>query len=455
MTSPNVLTLEGLQQQSLIASQICPLAQIACISKSTSNAYNLAKRLDWDKEQCDSVKALSEIYFRYGQEVFRETIISASPAFTGRLCFNPSHHLKVPDCDCGKYGEECLCNCHYCPGCDQAETYCGGYCDCNCHISDDYCDACDSHHEDDEDDDESSCSCSCHVCDDCDDDDDCDEDCDCSCHDDEPCERSSIFHEQWGAPDWEEQSARRKDPIASDPKSQPVPTPGPSSGHAGLPPVDEKEPSPEVKETAQARVERVVSRLQESGGEFDGTVKVVRQIEGDTIQGIAYEQRNEIQVTEKLVELMKTDDQLAWLLGHEMAHHEHQDHTRMSEHLTQEQAVLHAGSVALDHELKEKGWSAPARIVTQIGVGLVAVGVSILNDKAKSREHEEEADQRAVELMSKAGFDPGAAPEAYSNLHQGRVSSQGFVGSLLSTHPDPPKRLATLEKEAGNQDSSD
>jgi len=122
-----------------------------------------------------------------------------------------------------------------------------------------------------------------------------------------------------------------------------------------------------------------------------------------------------------------TDDELAAVLGHEMAH-------ALREHARErasEQAI--AGSL--------------------ISVGSAILGVGDLGQKGaeyaymglvglpNSRSHETEADRIGVELAARAGYDPGAAVSLWQKM--GQIGG-GPTIKFLSTHPAPEDRLSDL-----------
>ncbi len=66
-----------------------------------------------------------------------------------------------------------------------------------------------------------------------------------------------------------------------------------------------------------------------------------------------------------------------------------------------------------------------------------------------SREAEEEADQKAIELLTERGMDPTGLAKALSHLQK----EPKFAGALayLSTHPDTTSRIQSLQSRVGRQ----
>ncbi|MDB5798569.1 MAG: family peptidase [Paucimonas sp.] len=126
-----------------------------------------------------------------------------------------------------------------------------------------------------------------------------------------------------------------------------------------------------------------------------------------------------------------TDDELAAVLGHEMAH-ALREHSRER---ASEQAMAGVGIQII---------SAVAGLgdIGQKGMEYAYMGVLGLPN---SRAHETEADRIGVELAARAGYDPRAAVSLWQKM--------GSVGGadgpkFLSTHPPRAERMADLTSYA-------
>lgn len=125
--------------------------------------------------------------------------------------------------------------------------------------------------------------------------------------------------------------------------------------------------------------------------------------------------------------LQVTDDELAAVLGHEMAH-------ALREHARErasEQAIagslISVGSAILGGgDLGQKG-------AEYAYMGLVGL--------PNSRSHETEADRIGVELAARAGYDPRAAISLWQKMGQ---AGGGPTIKFLSTHPSREDRLSDL-----------
>jgi predicted Zn-dependent protease len=120
-----------------------------------------------------------------------------------------------------------------------------------------------------------------------------------------------------------------------------------------------------------------------------------------------------------LIETLKvTDDELAAVMGHEIAH-ALREHSRER---ASEQMVSNLG-VAVGSALLGLG---------QIGNDLLGKAVDVTLSLPHSRQHETEADRIGIELAARAGYRPEAAVTLWEKM--ARLSG-GRAPELLSTHP--------------------
>jgi predicted Zn-dependent protease len=137
--------------------------------------------------------------------------------------------------------------------------------------------------------------------------------------------------------------------------------------------------------------------------------------------------------------LKATDDEIAQVMGHEIAH-ALADHTR-------ERMSIAMTSAAVT--------TAAAVAITVAGgderAGLALTGAQLASVVAiqlpNSRESEAEADQIGIEIAARAGFDPKAAVTLWQKMGK---EGGGGPPEFLSTHPSPQNRAARLA-ELGNQ----
>jgi predicted Zn-dependent protease len=130
-----------------------------------------------------------------------------------------------------------------------------------------------------------------------------------------------------------------------------------------------------------------------------------------------------------LEQLNVTDEELAAVMGHEIAHalREH-GRERASQQMAQ-QALIGIGAAILG--IGDVG-ATLANVVADVTVGL-----------PYARNFEREADRIGVELAARAGYDPRAA----ISLWQKMIKVGGSGGpSFLSTHPAPEDRIQDLKE---------
>ena len=129
--------------------------------------------------------------------------------------------------------------------------------------------------------------------------------------------------------------------------------------------------------------------------------------------------------------LKATDDELAAVMGHEIAH-------ALREH-SREQISQQMGTQAAI------GIAGALLGVGELGQGLGSLVADITLNKPKSRTHETESDRIGVELAARAGYDPRAAISLWEKMQK---ASGGQPPQFLSTHPSHENRIADLRQYA-------
>lgn len=133
-----------------------------------------------------------------------------------------------------------------------------------------------------------------------------------------------------------------------------------------------------------------------------------------------------------ILEITENQDQLAAIMGHEVAH---VIAKHSNERMSSSQAA--AGLQALAGlALGEQDPQTQKYAMAAIGVGL-QYGVLM----PYGRSHEKEADILGQELMAKSGFDPKAAVDLWHNMAK---ASNGAPPEFLSTHPSHDTRINKL-----------
>ena len=141
-----------------------------------------------------------------------------------------------------------------------------------------------------------------------------------------------------------------------------------------------------------------------------------------------------IVVYEGLMKLISSDDELAVVLGHEVAHAvAKHSNERMSQ-----QVLAQYGAQAVGILTQGKS-SATQQIANQVyGLG-ANYGVML----PFSRKHESEADNMGLVLMSLAGYNPRTALTFWQKM---AASSSAKIPAFMSDHPSDSKRISDIEK---------
>lgn len=196
--------------------------------------------------------------------------------------------------------------------------------------------------------------------------------------------------------------------------------------------------------------------LMASGLNLD--VELVDDIAGATIQAQAVSDDDTLFFTEKLVDLLR-DDELAWVMAHEVAHVEGRHGERSRERASQFSKDIGKGRGEYLEELRGEDVSLVGRFVKGFLYTAALSAVAYVAMNLHNQSYESEADARALELMELAGYDPGAAVGAVEKLHGGNLSGysdDGFVlgvlRSLTVKHPSSRTRAKRIERKLEDQD---
>lgn len=129
-----------------------------------------------------------------------------------------------------------------------------------------------------------------------------------------------------------------------------------------------------------------------------------------------------------LDQLKLTDDEVAMVMGHEVAH-------ALREHAREQLAKRTGTGLALSIGAQLLG-------LGQMG-DLAARGATQLLSLQFSRTDESEADLVGLELAARAGYNPRASVTLWQKM--GQVSKDSGGASFLSTHPSGPDRIRNLQ----------
>lgn len=130
-----------------------------------------------------------------------------------------------------------------------------------------------------------------------------------------------------------------------------------------------------------------------------------------------------------------SDDEIATVMGHEMAHALKEHGKAKANFGMATDIAAQLGQIALS---------------TVIGSDLSGVAVSLTKDfaldKPYSRSAETEADEVGLMLMAKSGFNPQAAPGLWDKMKKASGGSRGVLDALASTHPTDEARQENLRR---------
>ena len=138
-----------------------------------------------------------------------------------------------------------------------------------------------------------------------------------------------------------------------------------------------------------------------------------------------------------LLKVAVNQDQLATVIGHEIAHvtADHSNERLSRSQLTN--AGLELSNIAMA--------GSEYQSITMAGLGLgVQYGVTMPYGRAQ----ESESDIVGLRLMAEAGFDPQQSVELWKNM--AKASGGQEPVELLSTHPSHSTRIADLQAEINN-----
>jgi Zn-dependent protease with chaperone function len=137
-----------------------------------------------------------------------------------------------------------------------------------------------------------------------------------------------------------------------------------------------------------------------------------------------------IVITDDLVKLAKNDEQLVSVMAHEVGHHEQRHAVR--------QTLESAGVLAI----------IAALLGDISGTSMTATLPAVLLQNGYSRDHEQEADDFAFQLLIKHGRSPQAFADMFKLIQaDAKLDDSGAI-NYLSTHPASKERIARAEQAA-------
>ena len=141
-----------------------------------------------------------------------------------------------------------------------------------------------------------------------------------------------------------------------------------------------------------------------------------------------------IVVYEGLMKIIGSEDELAVVVGHEVAHAvAKHSNERMSQQL-----MAQYGAAILGQAVSNKSAAVQQVASTVYGVG-AQYGVML----PFSRKHETEADYMGLVFMTMAGYNPDVALSFWKKMS---ASGSGATPEFMSTHPSDATRIADIQK---------
>jgi predicted Zn-dependent protease len=188
---------------------------------------------------------------------------------------------------------------------------------------------------------------------------------------------------------------------------------------------------------ATARVRAVGQRLVQAAGLADRPWQYV--VFDDPTANAFVLPGGQVGVNTGLLAIVDNDDQLAAVLGHEIAH-------MVLNHAAERYSQTAATQLGLGIAQSALGGGAGSeRAQTIASLGGIGAQLGVL--LPFSRRHELEADRVGVDYMARAGYRPSQALQLWRNMAAGRTGAGGAggAGGFTSTHPSDAERLAALE----------
>lgn len=190
------------------------------------------------------------------------------------------------------------------------------------------------------------------------------------------------------------------------------------------------------------RVRAIVDKLTQGHGNAQNPWHVYI-LQGDGILNAAATRGNYIFIWTGMLQAVKSDDELATVLSHEVAH-VLAGHTMP----TPEEETRKILSESFGKVAQEVLYQQGGVVGALAGLGGALVGATfeafLLNPEKQRQELE--ADHIGLFLMARAGYDPNAAIELWTRLKSDPDFNLGGPLSFLSTHPASTGRLQQLKE---------
>ena len=135
-----------------------------------------------------------------------------------------------------------------------------------------------------------------------------------------------------------------------------------------------------------------------------------------------------------LIKYLDTEDQLAGVMGHEIAH---ADKRHSMKQLYQSYGVQILAAIGASVATQGKSASTQKAAMDAAQIASAVVGLKF------SREHETEADNMSVNYLCGTEYNPAGAAGFFK-----KIGSANTPPEFLSTHPNPSNRIENIEAQA-------
>jgi predicted Zn-dependent protease len=187
---------------------------------------------------------------------------------------------------------------------------------------------------------------------------------------------------------------------------------------------DLKKKTPESKDAKTTGyvscVARNVTAVMPGGTAWEVRVFDDKQVNAFALPG------GKIGVYTGLLKVAQTQDQLAAVLGHEVAH-----------------VIAGHSSERVSESMATQLGLTVVQASTGVDAQMLGVAANVFFLLPHSRAHESEADLLGMDYMAKAGFDPRASIALWENM---RKAGGQKPPEMLSTHPSDDTRIRQLEQ---------
>ena len=183
-----------------------------------------------------------------------------------------------------------------------------------------------------------------------------------------------------------------------------------------------KEKTPTTKDPKTSAYVQCVARAvtnEMGGGPWEVQVFESKDVNAFALPG------GKIGVYTGLLKVAQTQDQLAAVLGHEVAH-----------------VIAGHSAARVSNEMAANLGVGVLSAATGVSPDAIGMGANLMLLLPFSRGDESEADQLGMDYMARAGFDPRQAVELWHNMAR---AGGGAPPQILSTHPSNDTRITDLQ----------